>query len=337
MRISALTLCILIILALFPAAAEESYVHITGLRADAPERLQGEYVTRQGERVSIDCAVTIPNVSACPVVRVAWGNPMEVFHASLKIVENNEFKLWVDHEFAYEEKWTLTEALEKVNEQSPNEAANMLVNQIRSAVPALSTQEFECTRLLSYRHKSENRGYYAVYLAALYHGIPLLCRPSYCIPLSDKDSTPIPYPVSSGCIEDEQRYSAQISVPKEIGTIEDDIPLLPFSEIQRIVEERIAAGYVASLDEMRLGYRIYIDPEHRGTEYVLLPVWIFSGILRGTLDVPFVDRAPLNSAPYDNMSSFVINAQTGEVYSFVTETSKERNDAPHILTWEETE
>lgn len=69
--------------ALFPAAAEESYLHIADLRAGAPERLQGEYVTRQGERVSIDCAVTIPDVSACPAVRVTWGNPMEVSCASL--------------------------------------------------------------------------------------------------------------------------------------------------------------------------------------------------------------------------------------------------------------
>ncbi len=213
----------------------------------------------------------------------------------------------------------------------------MLVSQIRSAILALNTQEFACTKLLSYRHNSGKRGYHAVYLAALYHGIPFLCRPSYCIPLSDKDSTPIPYPVSYGCIEDEQHYFAQLSVPKETGIIEDDIPLLSFPEIQRIVEERISAGYVASLDEMRLGYRIYIGPERSGTEYILLPVWFFSGSLRGTLDVPFVDRAPQNYAPYNDMSSFIINAQTGEVYSFVTETSKERNDAPHILTWEETE
>lgn len=336
-RIVAWMLCsFMMILMLSNATAEENHVSIADLHTDAPERFQGEYVTQQGAHVSIDCAVIIPNVDACPIVRVTWGGPMELSDPALTVTTNDENVLRFDHGFEADAKRVLAAEGESVNSQlSYTDAASLLSDMICNAVPMLDTQKLQCINQLGYRHGDGEGGYYMVFFASLYHGIPYLCNAPYAIPLSPKDATPIPFELTYGCIEDSQHYNASVSVPKEIGVIEDDIPLLPFHEIQKIIEERIVDGYIASLEEMRFGYRIYIDPEYRGTEYILAPIWVFSGNMRASLEIPFEDDEQVVFMQFKRPSSFAINAQTGEIYTFVYEDNKNRQDVPHIVTWNE--
>lgn len=328
--ICALVFCICSLLS--TAFAETNYVNITSLRSAAPNRLQGEYIIQSGNAICIDAPVIIPDVAVVPIVRVAWGGPMEVADASLQITANDANILQIDHGFIADTNRVLTDSFETVNSELPHTiAAEALLNRICSAVPTLSTQNFECINALSYHHENSTNGFYMLFFARLYHGIPYLCNAPYAISLGNNEPA-IPNEVTHGCIEDEEHYTFSLSSPKELGIIETDVPLLPFSEIEKIISHHIESGYVKSLSEIRFGYRIFVDPAHPGEEYILSPVWVFSGSMRASLDIPFVDEEVV-FMPYKNMSSFAINAQTGEVYTFSFEADKDRHTAPKILTW----
>jgi len=317
-----------------PAIAEVDFVNIASLRSAAPERFQGDYITANKNTVSIDAPVIIPNVSAVPVVRVTWSKPVEIADVSLNVATNNANLLEVNHSFEADAQRLLTATFETVNQKlSHVDAEKVLLDRICNIVPALSAHDFECINRLSYRSAGEIDGFYMLFFARLYHGIPYLCNPPYAISLGNVEP-PIPNEVTHGCIADEDHFTFSVSSPKELGIIADDIPLLPFSEIEKIITRRIEAGYIHSLDEIRLGYRIFIDPAYPGTEYILSPVWVFSGNMRASLNIPFV-KNDVVFMPYKNMSSFAINAQTGEVYTFALEDAKDRKSAPHIITWQE--
>ena len=51
----------------------------------------------------------------------------------------------------------------------------------------------------------------------------------------------------------------------------EDLPLLPFDEILKVFERQVKAGYAYSLDEVCFGYMVFIDPDNKGEEFVLLP------------------------------------------------------------------
>ena len=326
--VCALALCILVLIS--TAFAETDYVNIVSLRTDAPERLQGEYITQTGNTISIDAPVIIPNVTTVPIVRVTWGGPMEIADTSLKTIVNDTNTLQIDHGFTADPSRILTDTFETVNAQlSHADAAKTILNSVCSIIPALDPHDFECINSLSYRYGNGNGGFYMLFFARLYHGIPYLCNAPYAIPL-DNAEPDIPYELTHGCIEDAEHYTVSVSSPQEIGLLENDVPLLPFSEIEKIVSQRIEAGYVERLDEMRFGYRIFVDPDHSGSEYILVPVWVFAGSMRASLDIPFV-KEDVVFMPYKNMSSFAINAQTGEVYTFAFEKGQDRQLAPHIL------
>lgn len=328
--ICALALCICSLLS--TAFAETNYVNITSLRLAAPERLQGEFLTQTGNAIRIDAPITIPDVSAVPIVHVAWGGPMEIANPSLQITANNANLLQIDHGFMADANRILTDAFETVNSELPHTAAaEALLNRICSAVPTVNAQDFECINALSYRHENNSGGFYMLFFARLYHGIPYLCNAPYAISLGNTEPA-IPNEVTHGCIENEEQYTFSLSSPKELEIVETDVPLLPFSEIEKIIAQRIESGYVKSLNEIRFGYRIFVDPDHPGTKYILSPVWVFSGTMRASLDIPFVNEDVV-FMPYKNMSSFAINAQTGELYTFAFETNKDRHTAPQILTW----
>lgn len=328
--ISALALCIFIA---FPSAfAETEYASIASMHSTIPERFQKEYISSDGKVISIDAPVIIPDVDTFPIVRVTWGGPVEITDSSLCITVNDANVLQVEHGFTASSSRFITDTFETVNDRlAHNDAAQTLLNSVCNLIPEFSPQDFECINSLSYRYKNGSDGFYMLFFARLYHGIPYLCNAPYAIPLGNAEPD-IPNEVTHACIEDSQHFTISISSPKEIGIIENDVPLLPFERIENIISQWIETGYVERLDEIRLGYRIFVDPNHPGTEYILAPVWVFSGSMRAALDVPFV-KEDIVFMPYKNTSSFAINAQTGEIYTFAFESSKSRQTAPEIIKW----
>ena len=125
---------------------------------------------------------------------------------------------------------------------------------------------------------------------------------------------------------------------KEVGVIEEDVPLAPLSNIISSVEDEIQKGHIRKVYALRLGYGCYITEESPET-YVLYPTWICEC---DYMDDPKweIDEWAYNlEKGFNKKYSFetlVINAQTGEMDDPYL-SKKEQIFCPTIITWEDTQ
>ena len=123
---------------------------------------------------------------------------------------------------------------------------------------------------------------------------------------------------------------------KEVGVIEEDVPLAPLSNIISSVEDEIKKGHIRKVYALRLGYGCYITEESPET-YVLYPTWI--------CECDYVDdpKWEIDEWAYNlekgfnkkyTFKTFVINAQTGEMDDPYL-SKKEQIFCPTIITWED--
>ena len=148
----------------------------------------------------------------------------------------------------------------------------------------------------------------------------------------------VPFNHVSGYLLDSEHYLATIGSPKEIGIDMEDVPLLPFNEVQKKFEKLAQDGYIYSLDELRFGYMAFIDPEKKGEEFVLMPVWAAKGRTNNDPTIPFDLETSQDLLDYNGYLSgavLVINAQNGKFYEFAYDTSSDRRYAPDIITWDD--
>ena len=123
---------------------------------------------------------------------------------------------------------------------------------------------------------------------------------------------------------------------KEVGVIEEDVPLAPLSNIISSVEDEIKKGHIRKVYALRLGYGCYITEESPET-YVLYPTWICEC---DYMDDPKweIDEWAYNlEKGFNKKYSFktlVINAQTGEMDDPYL-SKKEQIFCPTIITWED--
>ena len=123
---------------------------------------------------------------------------------------------------------------------------------------------------------------------------------------------------------------------KEVGVIEEDVPLAPLSNIISSVEDEIKKGHIRKVYALRLGYGCYITEKSPET-YVLYPTWICEC---DYMDDPKweIDEWAYNlEKGFNKKYSFktlVINAQTGEMDDPYL-SKKEQIFCPTIITWED--
>ena len=336
------------------ALAADEYVSIKELRESLPERWAGEYTVRKGDgkhlkdgdTVSVDVPVVVPEVDAAPVVRITWGGPYEDLDASLQIGENSRNRLEIKHHMPESTgAGSIIERDVTISDNLSWEAApNVLLEQLTKYVSSVDRKNLVPFYRIVRGSSEQSRRYYIFYYAA-FHDIPYLVGHTFQLRVDSErgsrqadDEPTVPFNITFSSIIESDQFSARISVPKEIGIDVEDTPLLPFSKIQGIFEQRVMDGYVYSLNEVRFGYMAYIDPAKKGEEYVLCPVWAAKGITRTSLSNPFhpnTDPTVLDYNGYNNKAIIVINAQTGEVYDFANDKRPDRLYVPHIITWDE--
>lgn len=190
---------------------------------------------------------------------------------------------------------------------------------------------------------SNGNGFQGVCFYTTYHGIPHLISnsPFYHRLESEKSEvegrTIAPNSMVAMRIKRPGEFWTNIYTSKEVGVDIDDIPLLPFDPIMEVLEQWVTDGYVYSLNEVSFGYMCFIDPEKKGEEFVLLPVWAAKGRTREDLSLPFdlkTDQAVKDRGGYFS-SDIVINAQTGQAYDLLNDKRPDRLHVPHIVTWDE--
>ena len=123
---------------------------------------------------------------------------------------------------------------------------------------------------------------------------------------------------------------------KEVGVIEEDVPLAPLSNIISSVEDEIKKGHIRKVYALRLGYGCYITEESPET-YVLYPTWIcdcdYIGDPKEKINVSAYNIEKDFNKKY-TFKTLVINAQTGEMDDPYL-SKKEQIFCPTIITWED--
>ena len=135
---------------------------------------------------------------------------------------------------------------------------------------------------------------------------------------------------------DDNSFEMLVRWVKEVGVIEEDVPLAPLSNIISSVEDEIKKGHIRKVYALRLGYGCYITEESPET-YVLYPTWI--------CECDYVDdpKWEIDEWAYNlekgfnkkySFKTLVINAQTGEMDDPYL-SKKEQIFCPTIITWED--
>lgn len=317
------------------AEAAQPAVSIRELRETLPERWVGEYVIRHGDgknlrdgdTVTIDVPIIVPEVEAVPAVRITWGGPYVGLDASALVEENTENHLVAEFSAAQAEPLCR------------ETAAETYLRTLKANVLEMQERELEAF-LLREEIAGEGQRRFRMAFYSTFHGIPYLIGQNFRLEVPGEKAEEllpsVPANVTLGALL-EDRIGVNLCVPKEVGVDEDDLPLLEFQEILEIFEQWVRDGYVYSLEELRFGYMAMIDPERKSEEFVLLPVWAAKGITRGSLNMPFYpqeDPESLSFMGFGNPTVCVVNAQTGEKYDFVNDDRENRRYVTELLTWE---
>ena len=338
------------------ALCEQNYVSIKELRETLPERWTGEYVVengaykqlKKGDTVFVDVPIVVPEVDAVPVVRITWEPPAEGLDGSLQVDLNSWTAKIIVRDFPIDElPFPVLENLTTFDPALPwEEASEIAIEAFQKWMPFMRDKELTPYFLRSHGD-SEGNGFQHLWFYTTYHGIPYLIVNSFSHEVKSERSpfleenqigAVVPPTMIAMRMKRPDQFSANIYTSKEIGVDVEDIPLLPFEEILKVLQRQVEAGHAYSLNEVRFGYMVFIDPEKKGEEFVLLPVWAAKGRTRSALSLPFdlkTDQAVVDRIGYSSKSVIVVNAQTGETYDFAGDKRPDRRYVPHIITWDE--
>ena len=329
-------LALAVILCIPSAQAQSPYVSILDIRDETPELWQESYTTNKGESIAINALLRIPPVDKVPIVRVGWYEASGILDALVEIGESTPLVTTLSKNVPSTHRYTLLETGEAVNGFCPWEKApTAFMALFHGLFSEYADVELQLGSLLAFSppQGTASQDVYQVLCYQSFHGIPFLVRSGFRYP--PKELVDIPGNSVYGVLENADTFHVSVSLSRELGIDADDVPLLPFSEIKKVFEERIRGGFVARLDEVRFGYMLFFDENKMGQEYVLAPVWAAVGEVRGDLKIPFNRERNRETEflKFGNLNKIVVNAQTGEIYQFDTDKRKDRQFMPVIIPW----
>lgn len=135
-------------------------------------------------------------------------------------------------------------------------------------------------------------------------------------------------------IESENAYGFAAHLLAEEELVHGDIPLVDFEVAKPQIEKLIAEGRVRKVHGVRLGYMLYLEPDHNREHFRLVPSWV--------VDCEYYSTAKAETEVIDepdytivqNFRKLVINAQTGKLLD-PEDKSLDRSDCPEIITWDQ--
>lgn len=177
-------------------------------------------------------------------------------------------------------------------------------------------------------------GSYALTCNQMFHGIPIVQRGR------EKFNGTWPWLAESErlslTIMDEDSWAFGASLEKEIGTVVDDVPLIPAQNVIQQLEKMIASGNIRDVYSLELGYCLYMDSQNVG-QYHLFPVWKCEcSYLESAKREIWNDGSVYTAEAYrmrDDYDTFVFNAQTGELIGKDTGVVVSDFYCLDIITW----
>ena len=135
-------------------------------------------------------------------------------------------------------------------------------------------------------------------------------------------------------VESEDAYGFAAHLLAEEEVIQEDIPLVDFEIAKSQIERLIVDGRVRKVHGVRLGYILYLEPDHNSKHFRLIPSWV--------VDCEYYPKAKIDTEvtdepDYTNHRYFrymIINAQTGKLIDPESK-SPERSNCPEIITWDQ--
>lgn len=133
------------------------------------------------------------------------------------------------------------------------------------------------------------------------------------------------------CLPDYYYFS--FKAVRELGVVQDDVPLLSFEAFTGKLEELIDAGKLRGVDELAFGYLPFSD----GHTWKLCPAWRINGGYTEDPNaenvMPYVGEEGCIVVP-ETYNSYYFNAQTGEILPMRQVMREDKYLAmPDVLTW----
>ena len=127
-------------------------------------------------------------------------------------------------------------------------------------------------------------------------------------------------------------FAAHLLAEEEL--IHEDIPLVDFEIAKPQVEKLIEDGRVRKVHGVRLGYILYLEPDHNREHFRLVPSWVVDCEYYKTAkdETEVIDEPDYTIV--QNFRKLTINAQTGKLIDPENK-SPDRSDYPEIITWDD--
>lgn len=346
-----------------PAFAE-SYTSIQQIAETTPERWTETYET-EWRTIQVDAEIIVPDVEAFPIVTIQKMPKLssELLAEYKNVNSNFSFcfdKLKDDYLHVNEGyKFQVTYGRNEIPLEMPENVkitfdeakalalseANRLWGLNEDDLLLTSTRISSCV----YKYKESNgvktwgsavtkQGRFHLSFAQLFHGIEMEDGRSCYLDLSvSRESTMCSpsYFISFSSNLDNAKVRAILYTEKEV--IYDDVPLLPFSAAKEAIEQEIYAGRLRTIDEVKLCYVSYLDPNDAKTIW-LLPAWYVVGDYSRDPEEEYkYTYDKYTGEEVDNgleQLEVIFQAQAGTLIDY-TATSNSRRNVISIITWEQ--
>ena len=359
-----ITMLLALLLALVcTAASAQEYYTLPEIREQAAQGWHETYEA-YGREIVVDVEAQIPNVDQVPIERLEFAR-MEAHvteeESGLRIIVRPEENVFVFSTEMFTEQ--IPGKIEKKSESCigyPDEwdrvypLGSMLtlsgaVDVVREALSVMQLDEknwdlehpYELSTF-SFRNAETKEvvsaGEYMMYFHQLMNGIPLLNHAGATYKEKTRGNATIRLGAS---VIDRSMYDISPKMLKSAGRVAEDVPLCSFSKVVETIEEEIRAGHIRKVYDLELGYLFYEDPEYVTSDtwtdhFYAVPVWQLNCLYESNRqkELPEYGSDETGDERYSlEYSSFIINAQTGEIQDYMSQ-KKDRAQYKGFIPWD---
>ena len=347
--------------------AENTYISAAELPSEVADGWHEVY-TVNGNTISMDIDVYVPNVSQVPIVRISQYTPMNPPNLTDVRITGNETGRFVavkpinplespskdigksirviplselSDQVAYAENNELTFGEAKA-------AAEQLVNQF-----GFGDCDFDFEHpydLMGYgmmvgqlRYTDEDdslgrytdkvykeKGFYWLAARQRLYGIPIWKDIRATFRVVRAEATPDIGVVDIGIDAIDGGFNLIVKAASEEERLYEDVPLCSFDKVKAAYEEEIIQGHIRQADQLVFAYVYFRDDNN---DFVCYPCWLLRCLY---VEDSKSENSNLSNASWkdsEDIAMVVVNAQTGELFD-PYDTSKKRDRLPQIITWE---
>ena len=347
----------------FEAHAEQRYCSIGEIVKNTPARWTETYETPSGT-IAVDIPVEVPAVDRFPVVKIQLMPAVSKDRLSeyKEILHNSPGTLGADkkaHDWIEnagpKDTYTYLNG-ERPLQQPDNvslsyEEICALCFQELDHLFSLKDTDFRIEKVrvegrayyyrqagmkIIWKEPANDTGRYALTFRQLFHGIETeagtACYDDNGMGLDKGFRSAYCYISLSG----PENIKIRAALYDELETVYDDVPLLSFADAKKAIESEIEAGYLYSIDTMKLCYVPYQDASDKNI-FWLLPAWYAKGAYMRSVILPVeTDENGLIRTENMEQKEVIFQAQSGTLIDY-TDTGKDRRIVPAVLTWNDIE